>query len=113
MSSVVLGAIGPAKANASRRCAVGNFLCIKAVATVGSVLKVDVGVYADDDDARAVGDFLQDPSDASLQAAHDDAIARELHTEVNVSLTILKAMAVDWRWFLDVGGGGGGTLCTT
>ena len=108
MSSVVLGAVGPAKTNASRRCAVGNFLCIKAVATVGSVLKVDVGVYADDDDARAVGDFLQDPSDASLQAAHDDAIARELHMEVNVSLTILKAMAVDWRWFLDVGGGGGG-----
>ena len=110
MSSVVLGATGPAKANASRRCAVGNFLCIKAVATVGSVLKVDVGVYADDDDARAVGDFLQDPSDASLQAAHDDAIARELHTEASVPLTILKAMAVDWRWFLDVGGGGGGAV---
>ena len=69
MSSVVLGAIGPAKANASRRCVVGNFLCIKAVATVGSVLKVDVGVYADDDDTNY--------GYTNIQKGGDDDLARD------------------------------------
>ena len=104
---MVLGAVGPAKANAARRCAVGNFLCVKAVATNQSVLKALVGVYADEADAKAIGAFLQDSSDTSLQAAHDDALSRELHTEAEVPLSILKAMAANWRDFVGGGGGGG------
>ena len=104
---MVLGAVGPAKANAARRCAVGNFLCVKAVATTHSVPKALVGVYADEADAKAIGAFLQDSSDTSLQAAHDDALSRELHTEAEVPLSILKAMAANWRHFVGGGGGGG------
>lgn len=104
---MVLGAVGPAKANAARRCAVGNFLCVKAVAMDQSVLKALVGVYADEADATAIGAFLKDPSDTSLQAAHDDALSRELHTEAQVPLSILKAMAANWRDFVGGDGGGG------
>ena len=104
---MVLGAVGPAKANAARRCAVGNFLCVKAVATNQSVLKALVGVYAHEADAKAIGAFLKDSSDTSLQAAHDDALSRELHTEAEVPLSILKAMAANWRDFVGGGGGGG------
>ena len=84
---MVLGAVGPAKANAARRCEVGNFLCVKAVATNQSVLKALVGVYADEADAKAIGAFLQDSSDTSLQAAHDDALSRELHDSISWQLS--------------------------
>ena len=92
---MVLGAVGPAKNNAARRCVVGNFLCIKAVGNDGSVPKAAVGVYGDETDAQAVAAFVEDPSDVSLKSAHDDAITRELHEESEVPLSILKAMAAN------------------
>ena len=107
---MVLGAVGPAKNNAARRCVVGNFLCIKAVGNDGSVPKAAVGVYGDETDAQAVAAFVEDPSDVSLKSAHDDAITRELHEESEVPLSILKAVAANFRDFADGGGGGGGAL---
>ena len=105
---MVIGAVGPAKTNAVRRCVVGNFLCIKAVVNGGSVPKATIGVYGNQADAEAVAAFVVDPSDTSLEAAHDDALAREIHEVVEVPFSILRAMAANARAFVDGGGGGGG-----
>ena len=67
--------------------------------------QLTAGVYDALVDATAVGAFLKNPSDQSLQSAHDDALTRELHEEANINLNVFKKMVVNLADFAGVGGG--------
>ena len=96
-SHPAVGTYGPAKVNATRRCAAGQTILIKAVGGASVISSLSVGVYDDAEQAKAVAAFLLDPSDTSLKSAHDDALSHEVHEELNITISIFKAMCADFN----------------
>ena len=105
MATLALGAHGPAARNATRRTEVGQFIVIKSIMGNQPSQQLVVGVYDAVVDAKAVGEFVLDPSDLSRKAAHDDALTREAHEEANINLNIFKKMVITISDFTGVGGG--------
>jgi hypothetical protein len=98
---LLLGAYGPAKANARRHTLASQFICITKKVGSGITARVDLAVLDDEDDAEAVGAHVKDGADrAATQAAYDAAIRKATREETDTSRTVLRGMVANIDDFL-------------